>query len=212
MIALLLAGCPADVGEGKPKAEVVGAPTTAPPAAPAAPAAGPLAVPALSSGTRVAIDPKKSSLGALGAKVTATHPITFHTFDGAVGLDGDQVAAVAFAAEVASLESDAPRLTAHLKKPDFLDAATFPTATFASTEVKAGADRGTHTVIGDLTIRGQTRRVSFPATIAVTAAGVTANAEFVIDRHDFGVEYPGKPDDLVQDNVVLKIAFVAPRT
>ena len=211
MIPLLLAACAADVGEGKPKAEVVGAPTTAAPAAPAA-AGGTLAVPALSSGARLAIDPQKSSLGALGAKVTATHPITFHTFDGAVGLDGDQVAAVAFAAEVASLESDGPRLTAHLKKPDFLDAATYPTATFASTEVKAGGDGGTHTVTGDLTIRGQTRRVSFPATIAVTAADVTANAEFVINRHDFGVEYPGKPDDLVQDNVVLKIAFVAPRS
>lgn len=29
---------------------------------------------------------------------------------------------------------------------------------------------------------------------------------------DFGVVYPGKPDDLVQDDVALQISFVAPRS
>ena len=49
------------------------------------------------------------------------------------------------------------------------------------------------------------------AKIEVAADKVSANTEFVINRQDFGVVYPGKADDLVQDNVALKISFVAPR-
>ena len=69
----------------------------------------------------------------------------------------------------------------------------------------------THSVTGNLTIRGKTKAVTFPAKIKVDAKGVEANAEFVINRKDFDVAYPGKPDDLIQDNVVLTIHAVAPR-
>jgi polyisoprenoid-binding protein YceI len=214
MIAFVLLACAPDPGEGKVKAEIVETNPAAVPAA-VAPAAEPssasgLPVPAV-AGKPLPVDKARSSLGAVGAKITATHPITFHTFDGVVGVDGDNVTAVAFAAAIASLEADHPKLTVHLKKEDFLAADQFPHATFASTEVKPGGEGGTHTVTGDLTIRGKTLRVSFPATIAVSPTEVTASTEFVINRQDFGVTYPGKPDDLVQDNVVLKVALVAPR-
>jgi polyisoprenoid-binding protein YceI len=211
LIALAVA-CAPDPGEGKPKAEVVAVPPAPPSAAPAAaPAHAGLTVPAITAAKVLKVDRSKSSLDAVGAKITATHPIKIHTFEGAIGLDGDNVSAVAFAADVASLESDNERLTQHLKKEDFLDVARFPYATFASTEVKPGGEGGTHTVTGDLTIRGKTLRVSFPATLKVGASDVTASTEFVVNRQDFGVTYPGKPDDLVKDNVVLKVAFVAPR-
>ncbi|MEQ1505108.1 MAG: YceI family protein [Myxococcota bacterium] len=211
-LALGVVGCVEDVGKDKAVAEVAPVPVAEQPApTPVATAPGELPVPALAAGTPVKIDRARSAVGATGAKITAIHPITFHTFDGAVGLDGDTVTGVAFAAQIGSIEADQPKLTEHLKKPDFLDAATWPYATFGSTEVKPGAPGGTHTVTGDLTIRGKTLRVTFPATIAVSPTEVTANTEFVVNRQDFGVTYPGKPDDLVQDNVVLKIAFVAPR-
>lgn len=199
VFALVLVGCVADVGEGKVDAVVTDASTT-----PTAPAA------AVASTWRV--DAARSSIVALGAKLTATHPIEFHDYTGEVGLAADgSIAAVGFVAQIATITSDSPRLTTHLLKEDFLFAEKYPTATFASTEVKAGSDRAgaTHTVTGDLTIRGKTRRVTFPASIAATGDGVTASAEFVIDRQDFEVTYPGKPDDLVQDNVVLTIKFVA---
>nr|MBA2320231.1 YceI family protein [Deltaproteobacteria bacterium] len=152
-----------------------------------------------------------SKIGALGAKVTARHPIDVPDFSGSVTLDGAQPTGVKFDAQLATLVSDNDRLTEHLKKEDFFYVEKFPNASFASSAITSGAEGGTHTVAGDLTIRGQTKRVTFPATFTVTDPEVTAKAEFVINRQDFGITYPGKADDLVQDNVVLTVSFVATR-
>jgi polyisoprenoid-binding protein YceI len=200
-----LVACAEDVGKDKAAATVS--------EVPAEPAVAEPAVPASATLKELAVDVTKSSVEALGAKITAQHPIKFPEFSGKVGVDGDAVKSVSFEVKIASLVADAEKLTEHLKKPDFLDAEKFPTATFTSTELKAGSDQAgaTHTVTGDFTIHGVTKRISFPATLTVTPTEVSANSEFVINRQDFGVTYPGKPDDLVQDNVRMTIKFVAPR-
>ena len=53
---------------------------------------------------------------------------------------------------------------------------------------------------------------TFPAKLEVAPDSVKASTEFVINRQDFAITYPGRPDDLVQDNVVLTLSFVAPRS
>jgi polyisoprenoid-binding protein YceI len=203
--------CAPDLAKDRAVAEVNVAEVI--PEVPAQPAASGLPVPALAAANVLPIDPARSSLGAVGAKISAVEPVDIRVFDGRVGLEADRVTGVAFAADVASIESTKERLTAHLKKEDFLWVEKYPHATFVSTEVKDGSTTAgfTHTITGNLTIRGKTKQVSFPANIEVSAAVVTARSEFVVNRQDFDVRYPGKPDDLVQDNVVLKIAFVAPR-
>ena len=200
LASLLLTGCAEDVGKNKAEA-VVAAPST-------------VAAPTVAKGTSFAVDVAHSKLGALGAKITRQHQIDLHDFAGTVTVDGDAVTGVTFTAQVASLTTSDAHLQTHLKTPDFLDVDEFPTATFTSTEIKAGSDVAgmTHTVSGDLTIRGQTKRVTFPATIALTPTAVTAKTEFTIDRRDFGVVYSGKPDDLVQDHVLLQVDFTAPRS
>lgn len=204
IVAAFLAGCVGDVGEGKVKAEVQDVPV-------AEQAKGAEAAPATA---QLDVDRAQSKIEALGAKITAKHPIVFHEWSGKAAMNGDALAAVEFEVQMASLESDDPRLTGHLKNEDFFHVEQFPTATFksASIEAKAGENGATHVVTGDLTIRGNTKRVTFPAKVAVAADKVTASTEFTIDRKDFGVVYPGKPDDLVQDNVVLTIQLVAPRS
>lgn len=210
-VLFALVACAPDLSENRSVAEVEAPPAAAAPSAPATPIDG-LPVPALTAAKVVQVNVAQSSLGGIGAKITATHPLRISKFAGTVGLDADAVTGIAFAADMSTIEADHPKLTAHLKDEDFLSVAQFPHATFVSTEVKAGgADGNTHTVTGDLTIRGQTKRVSFPATITLAPEQVTAKTEFVINRKDFGVQYPGRPDDLVQDNVVLQISFVAPR-
>ena len=88
----------------------------------------------------------------------------------------------------------------------------FATAKFVSTEIKAGGDKGaTHTITGNLTLRGVTKSLSFPATVAVTPEAVTATSEFALARKQFGVAYEGQPDNLVRDDVVVKLKVQAPR-
>lgn len=201
-VLAMLVACAEDVGKDKAVATVSEAPAVTEPAP--APSATLKELP---------VDVARSSVDALGAKITAQHPIKFPDFTGKVGVDGDAVKSVSFEVQIATLVSDDERLTSHLKDADFLDAPKFPTATFASSEVKAGSDQAgfTHTVTGDFTIHGVTKRISFPASVSVTPTEITANTEFVLNRQDFGVTYPGKKDDLVQDNVRMTIKFVAPR-
>ncbi len=196
--ASLSVACVQDVGKGKVAADVAETPAGE-------------AVQAVAASKTLRVDTTKSKLHALGAKITAKHPIVFHEYEGKVGLGADgEVVSVSFVAQVASLESDAERLTAHLKNEDFFWVEKYPTAIFESVSVTQGGEGGTHTITGDLTIRGQTKRLTFPATVGIGQDGVTASTEFVIDRKDFGVVYAGKADDLIQDNVVLTIQFVAP--
>jgi polyisoprenoid-binding protein YceI len=203
LLALSLAGC-ADPAANKSVAIVEDAPSVEVAATAPAPDA---------HGTVLSVDRARSKLGGIGAKVTAEEPFSFSDFDGTVTLDGDTVSKVAFTAKVASIQASNAHLTDHLKREDFLFADRYPTATFESSAITPGSDApgATHTVTGVLTIRGKSKQLTFPATITTTASDVTAKSEFVIDRRDFDVVYPGKADDLVQDKVVLQIAFVAPR-
>lgn len=213
----VLVACAGSPGEGKPAATVAEVPPvpadagSPPPAAPSTVDIGGLPVPAISAATVLPVDAAASALGAVGAKITAKHPLDFKRFAGHLGLDGDRLVAVAFTADVASVVTDAPKLTSHLLTPDFFDPAQFPHATFVTTAVAEGGEGGSHTISGDLTIHGVTKRVTFPAAVSVTPTAVTATSEFVLNRKDFGIVYPGMPDDLIQDEVLLKVAFVAKR-
>src|SRR5688572_4183270 len=199
LLLALLSGCDNDPGKGKTKA-VVEAPVAAAPAAPAAPAAAPAA-----AATSLAFSPKDSSIEFTGAKVTGKHDVKVKEFQGTIELvDGDPLkSSVKVDMTMASLESSPAKFVGHLKSPDLLDVEKFPKASFESTAIKAGGEGGaTHTVTGNFTLHGQTKSISFPANVTATADAVTVKAEFVIDRKDFGVTYPGMPDDLIKDQVL----------
>jgi len=196
---LLVLACAEDLSKSAPAAKVE-APVAPPPVAPppvAAPAAAPV-------GTPVAIDPARSSISARGAKITKTHDIQFPEFAGSLRVEGEKLVGVEVTVKMAALVADSEKLTGHLKNEDFFSVDTLPESKFTGT-VADGV------VKGDLTLHGVTRPVEFPATVAIDATTVSADAEFTINRHDFGVSYPGKPDDLIQDSVVLKVKLVAGR-
>jgi len=97
-----------------------------------------------------------------------------------------------------------------LKSPDFFDVEKFPKAKFVSTAIKAGGDNGaTHTVTGNLELHGVTKAITFPAQIKVDPDAVSVVAEFSINRKDFSIVYPGMPDDLIKDDVLLKLSLHA---
>lgn len=156
-----------------------------------------------------AFGPETSKVGFVGSKVTGSHAGGFAKFAGELNVVDGKVAAAGskVVIEVASLFSDAEKLTGHLKGPDFFDAAKFPTATFTATAIEHGATNSV--VTGNLSLHGVTKQISFPATIHVSDSAVSLAAEFSINRFDFEIKYPGKTDDLIRQEVVLKLKVEA---
>jgi polyisoprenoid-binding protein YceI len=155
------------------------------------------------AGKAFAIQPENSKVEFTGSKVTGKHDGGFKQFQGEVHVANGAVAHAKVTIDTASIYTDTDRLTGHLKSPDFFDVAKYPTAVFETTSITGqGANS---TVTGNLTLHGVTKQISFPAKVEVKDDAVTLNAEFSINRKDFGIKYAGKPDDLIRDNVVLRL-------
>lgn len=198
LAVLSLAACESP-GKGKPKAEV-GAAKPAP------------ATPAPSSET-VAINPQNARIEFVGAKVTGKHDGGFRNFSGTIGLSPTpQASRVTLDIDMTSIWADNEKLTGHLQSPDFFEVAKYPKATFTSTQIVPAPEGGSkYMVTGNLAMHGVTKAITFPAMIEVAPGQVTVNAEFALNRKDFNVSYPGMPDDLIKDEVLLKLAVTAPR-
>jgi polyisoprenoid-binding protein YceI len=97
------------------------------------------------------------------------------------------------AIDVTTLITGDPQRDEHLHSPDFFDVARYPSITFESRRISGS--RANFTVIGDLTIRGQTREVKLDVTfngtginpLGKTVAGFTAETK--INRKDFGLNW-----------------------
>lgn len=198
LAAALLSAC-ANPADNKTKAVVSNTTTNT--------ASSPAPKPA--NGEAVAITAENSKVEFTGSKVTGKHDGGFKNFTGSIDLVNGkpEESRVSFDIQVNSVYTDADGLTKHLQTGDFFDVEKFPKASFASTKIVADAAKGAgnYTVTGDLTLRGVTKSVVFPAKITVDADKVSVESEFVINRKDFGVVYAGKPDDLIRDEVVIRL-------
>lgn len=214
--ALGLSGCAENPADNVPKAE-----TAAPQAAPAADAppavvkseAGAAAAAGASTDT-LTISPETSKVEFVGSKVTGSHNGGFKTFSGTAELTPDHasVASIHVDIDMNSTWADDPKLTGHLKAPDFFDVAKFPKSTFETTAIKPGGDKGaTHTVTGNLTLHGVTKSISFPAQITVADGGLTLASDFSLNRKDFGITYSGMADNAIRNEVVIKLDVKAPK-
>lgn len=171
---------------------------------PAAQAAAPK--PSKAASATYALSPANTSLEFVGAKVTGKHEGTFGKFSGEIVVaDGKpETGRVSVEIDMSTVATDSEKLDGHLKSPDFFDVAKFPRATFTSTAIAAG-EGGKFTVTGQLQLHGVTKTISFPAEIQTGPGNVSVKADFKINRQDFGVKYPGMPDDLISDDVALSI-------
>lgn len=158
-------------------------------------------------GERYLIAPDTSEIRFVGSKVTGSHNGSFKKFTGTIDFTGQpETSRVSISIDTDSLETDTPDLTKHLKTADFFDVAKFPQANFVSTEIRPGGEKGaSHTVIGNLTLHGVNKSITFPATIATSPGAITVDSIFSINRKDFGINYAGAADNLIRDDVVLNL-------
>lgn len=140
-----------------------------------------------------------------GTKKEGKHDGGFKKLSGTATVTGSDptTAKIEVTIDTASLYSDNPKLTDHLKAPDFFDVKTHPTAKFVSTKVEKSGDK--YVVHGDLTMCGKTKPIHFPATISASGGAFKLDAEFKLDRTQFGMTYgKGKIDDQVTLKVKVK--------
>ena len=164
--ALFLSAC-ANPATNQPKA------TTSEAAPVTKPAAG---------GEKYLITPENSKIEFTGSKVTGSHNGSFQKFSGEVDYAGQpEKSVVKVTIEMNSVATEEADLTKHLQTPDFFDVQKFPQATFVSTEIKPGGEKGaSHTVTGNLTLHGVTKAITFPATI--TASRIIHPCSLTIDK------------------------------
>ena len=162
---------------------------------------------------KLVISPENSKVEFVAAKVTRSHNGSFKQFAGTIDFAPNDLdnSHVTIDIDTASVVTDEPDLTAHLKTPDFFDVAKYPKATFISTKITPNESNGTQTVTGNFDLHGVKKSITFPATIQVAPDSVSVTAEFAINRKDFGIVYAGKADDLIRDGVVIKLTIKAPR-
>ncbi len=169
----------------------------------------------VAKGTALALTAENSKVEFTGSKVTGKHDGGFKAFTGTIDLVNAKAeeSSVTVDIDATSVYSDSESLTTHLKSPDFFDVEKFPKANFTSTKIVADTAKGAgnYTVTGDFDLHGQKKSITFPAKITISDAEVAVEAEFSINRKDFGIVYAGKTDDLIRDDVVIKLNLKSPR-
>lgn len=168
----------------------------------------------------------KSTVGWHAKKVTGEHMGNVKIKSGSIVVDHHAPSRGEFVIDMTSITctdlKDAgynAKLVGHLKSDDFFSVAKYPEATLKikSFTPVAGSRAGeaNYTIKGDLTIKGITKEISFPAVMTVTDRMITAKADIKIDRSEFDVRYgSGKffdnlGDKLIYDDFTMSVDLTA---
>ncbi|WP_138991380.1 YceI family protein [Larkinella sp. C7] len=177
-------------------------------------------VSSVSRGQKYSIDTTESVItwkGSMLFDIDEEHVGYIHLSKGELMIENDQLMGGTAEIDMHSIEykDKASKNTPvkHLKSPDYFDVEKFPVSTIAISRIESL--RG-HTIVkGDLTIKGVTQPVTFPARMEVQDGIVKANGKLIIDRTNWGIRYrSGKfydnlADQTVSDDIELHIKIVA---
>ncbi|MBS7458494.1 polyisoprenoid-binding protein [Coralloluteibacterium stylophorae] len=174
-----------------------------------------VAFPAAAAPTTYTIDPSHTDVLVSWSHFGFSNPtIRFGDVEGTLTYDPQDPTAssVEVTLPLSGLQTQSDEFNEHLESGKWLDAGSYPEATFKSTSV-APAGEGRLEVTGDLTVHGQTRPVTLDVTInevgehpmrKVPAAGFAATT--TLKRSDFGV---GNYAPAVSDEVEVEITVEA---
>lgn len=164
-----------------------------------------------------AVQLQLSSLGWMAKKVGGEHTGAVPVQEGTVQVRGSQIVGGRFTFDMTNLEVDDedepnPRLLAHLKGENFFATDKHPTGTFVITSVKPikTDSRGCNAeVTGNLTLKGITKPITFPAITGVKDGLASASGTTSIDRTQFDIKYRSKSlletaaDKIIDDNFIV---------
>lgn len=172
------------------------------------------------------VDGKASTFKWNAKKVTGEHSGTVNVAGGNVEVEKGLVIGGAVEIDMTSINvTDLQgeykgKLEGHLKSEDFFSVANHNKATLTIKKVepiKGGKTAENFTVIADLTIKGITKEVRFPAILVVKGNTLTASADFMINRTLWDIRYGSKSfiegigDKAIDDEFNVKVRIVAAR-
>ena len=179
---------------------------------------------ASNKGNKSELIPEQSKLQWVGKKVTGQHNGTVDIISGELTSDKNVLTGGNFEIDFSSIKvldiEDAEsntKLTGHLKSDDFFSVEKFPTGKFVITSVAPISDGSgsNYNITGDLTIKGITNQITFPAKVNITADGITASADFNVDRTLYDIKfrsgkfYENLGDKLIDDNFNIKFTIAS---
>ncbi len=169
----------------------------------------------------VTVDTKAKSVEWVGKKVTGQHNGTVQLTEGSLSMDENgNLTGGTFTIDMATLISTdlsgeyKGKLEGHLKSDDFFGVATYPTSTFVITKAVPQGP-GKYKIVGNITIKGTTQEIQFPATVETKDGKVTAKADITIDRSKYDIRYGSGSffdnlgDKTIYDNFDLSVSLVA---
>jgi polyisoprenoid-binding protein YceI len=145
----------------------------------------------------------------------------FGEFEGTLEIGEDLAAARAYGTvKTASVDTNQDQRDAHLRSPDFFDAASYPEIRFESTRIEQ-ADEDTYRITGNLTLHGVTRELVLDAEVQGTETDPQSGNERVgleitsqLSRGEYGMLFNqalGSGNMLVADKVKLALDIAAVR-
>jgi polyisoprenoid-binding protein YceI len=142
------------------------------------------------------IDTKASKVHWTGKKVTGEHTGYLSVGAGTVNVENNNVVGAQLNMDLNSIVctdiKDAgtnQKFVGHLKSDDFFSVENHPVAKFEITSMKPGTSSGEYNVKGNMTIKGKTHEISFPAKVSLNNGLVKAVGTAKLDRTKWDIKY-----------------------
>jgi polyisoprenoid-binding protein YceI len=166
------------------------------------------------------VDSTQSKVTWTGKKVTGEHTGNIRISDGTIITDGKKITGGSFNIDMTTItctdlkDGMDKKLVGHLNSDDFFAVDKHPKAALVIKSAEAqGKDK--FLIKGDLTIKGTTHPVEFPAFVKMSKSLVAAKAEIIVDRTKYDIKYRSKNfvenigDKAIDDNFIMNVDLVA---
>jgi polyisoprenoid-binding protein YceI len=180
------------------------------------------------TGQTYVVDTAASYVRFTGHGVGKNHPARLKLNYGATAVNKDSISGGSFIINIKSMkmeqdgEAIETKLRPHLLSGDFFDAEKFGTASFEITNVvpydpekdtkKSLVDGANFSISGNLTIKGVTKNVTFPARVELEGNKLEADANFDIDRTEWQMNYGNDKtlgDKFISETVNIELHIIA---
>jgi polyisoprenoid-binding protein YceI len=168
------------------------------------------------------VDAEKSQILWEAKKVSGAHNGIISLNNGEVHVEGSNVLAANINMDMNSIvckdienQEWNQKLVGHLKSEDFFSSEKFPQSVFETTSIVKNANDENYTIKGNLTIKGITHEISFPATVKLENGNLEANGTAKLDRTKWDIKYgsgkffQGLGDNMIYDEFQIEFDLVA---